>query len=117
MFDGSVFWSVGVGGGERSGRALGAPKRLWPDGFVVIVGVFVVAVGVSAEEGGEWPRGGGGVVRMRGWTGVWSFLARGEWLVVLWLTLAWTVFLRRVLGEVGGAGIRGGSEGACGRRY
>ena len=40
--------------------------------------------------------GGGGVVRMRGWTGVWSFLARGEWLVVLWLTLAWTVFLKRV---------------------
>ena len=60
MFDGSVSWSVGVGGGERSWRALGAPKRLWPDGFVVIVGVFVVAVGVSAEEGGEWPRGGGG---------------------------------------------------------
>lgn len=61
--------------------------------------------------------GGGGVVRMRGWTGVWNFLARGAWLVVLWLTLAWTVFLRRVWGEVGGAGIRGGSEGACGRRY
>ena len=61
--------------------------------------------------------GGGGVVRMRGWTGVWSFLVRGEWLVVLWLTLAWTVFLRRVWGEVGGGGIRGGSEGACGRRY
>ena len=61
--------------------------------------------------------GGGGVVRMRGWTGVWSFLARGAWLVVLWLTLAWTVFLRRVWGEVGGAGIRGGPEGACGRRY
>ena len=60
MFDGSVSWSVGVGGGERSWRAFGAPKRLWPDGFVVIVGVFVVAVGVSAEEGGEWPRGGGG---------------------------------------------------------
>ena len=36
--------------------------------------------------------GGGGVVRMRSWTGVWSFLARGEWLVVLWLMLAWTVF-------------------------
>ena len=32
--------------------------------------------------------GGGGGVRMRGWTGVWSFLARCEWLVVLWLTLA-----------------------------
>ena len=60
---------------------------------------------------------GGGVVRMRGWTGVWSFWTRGEWLVVLWLTLACTVFLRRVWGEVGGAGIRGGSEGACGRRY
>ena len=45
--------------------------------------------------------GGGGVVRMRGWTGVWSFLARGEWLVVLWLMLAWTVFLRR-LGRGGG---------------
>ena len=116
MFDGSVPWSVGVGGGERSWRALAAPKRLWPDGFVVIDGVFVVAVGVSAEGGGEWPRGGG-VVRMRGWTGVWSFLVRGEWLVVLWLTLAWTVFLRRVCGKVGGAGIRGGSEGACGRRY
>ena len=27
--------------------------------------------------------GGGGVVRMRGWTGVWNFLARGAWLVVL----------------------------------
>ena len=60
MFDGSVPWSLGVGGGERSWRALGAPKRLWPGGFVVIDGVFVVAVGVSAEEGGEWPRGGGG---------------------------------------------------------
>ena len=60
--------------------------------------------------------GGGGVVRMRGWTGVMSFLRRDEWLVVLWLTLAWTVFLRRFWGEVGGAGIRGGSEGACGRR-
>ena len=57
------------------------------------------------------------MVRMRGWTGVWHFLARDEWLVVLWLTLAWTVALRRVWGEVGGAGIRGGSEGACGRRY
>ena len=55
--------------------------------------------------------GGGGVVRMRGWTGVWSFLARGECLVVLWLTLAWTVFLRRVWGEVGGAGIRAGPRG------
>ena len=51
MFDGSVPWCLGVGGGERSWRALGAPKRLWPDGFVVIDGVFVVAVGVSAEEG------------------------------------------------------------------
>ena len=59
MFDGSVPWSVGVGGGERSWRALGAPKRLWSDGFVVIDGVYVVAVGVSAEAGGEWPRGGG----------------------------------------------------------
>ena len=96
MFDGSVPWSLGVGGGERSWRAFGAPKRLWPGGFVVIDGVFVVAVGVSAQEGGEWPRGGGGVVRMRGWTGVWDFSARGVWLVVLWLTLAWTVFLRRV---------------------
>ena len=45
------------------------------------------------------------------------FFARDEWLVVLWLTLAWTVFLRRVWGEVGGAGMRGGSEGASGRRY
>ena len=71
MFDGSVPWSLGVGGGERSWRPLGAPKRLWPDGFVVTDGVFVVAAGVSAEEGEEWPRGGGGgVVRMRGWTGV-----------------------------------------------
>ena len=61
--------------------------------------------------------GGGGVVRMRGWTGVWNFSARGARLVVLWLTPAWTVFLRRFWGEVGGAGIRGGSEGACGRRY
>ena len=117
MFDGSVPWSVGVGGGERCWRALGAPKGLWSDGFVVIDGVFVVAVGVSAEEGGEWPRWGGAVVRMRGWMGVRSFLARGEWLVVLWLTLAWTVFLRRVPEKVGGASIRGGSEGACGRRY
>ena len=96
MFDGSVLWSLGVGGGERSWRALGAPKRLWLDEFVVIDGVFVVAVGVSAEEGGEWPRGGGAVVRMRDWTGVWNFLARGAWLVVFWLTLAWTVILRRV---------------------
>ena len=39
---------------------------------------------------------GGAVVRMCGWTGVWNFLARGAWLVVLWLTLVWTVFLRRV---------------------
>ena len=61
--------------------------------------------------------GGGSVVRMRGRMGVWSFWARDEWLVVLWLTLAWTVFLRRVWEEVGGAGMRGGSEGACGRRY
>ena len=78
MFDGSVPWSLGVGGGERSWRALGAPKRLWRDGFVVIDGVFVVAVGVSAEEG------------------AWNFFARGAWFVVLWLTLAWTVSLRRV---------------------
>ena len=104
-----------MGEGERSWRASGAPKRLWSDGFVVIDGVLVETVGVSAEEGGEWPRGGA-VVRMRGWRGVWSFL-RGEWLVVLRLTLAWTVFLRRVWGEVGGAGIRGRCEGACGRRY
>ena len=100
MFDGSVLWSVGVGEGKRSWRALGAPKRLWSDGFVVIDGVFVVPVGVSAEEGGEWlgggGGGGGGMVRMRGWTGVWSFLARGEWQVVLWLTLAWTILLGRV---------------------
>ena len=32
-----------------------------------------------AEGGG----GGEGVVRMHGWTGVWSFLVRGECLVVL----------------------------------
>ena len=61
--------------------------------------------------------GGGGVARMRGWTGVLSLLARDEWLVVLWLTLVGTVFLRRVWGAGGGARIRGGSEGACGRRY
>ena len=61
--------------------------------------------------------GGGAVVRMRGWMGVWSFLARNEWLVVLWLTLASTASLRRVWGEVGGADMWGGSEGACGRRY
>ena len=73
MFDGSVPWSVGVGEGEWSWHALGAPKRLWSDGFVMIDGVFVVAVGVSAEEGGELPRGGRPVVRMRGWMGVWSF--------------------------------------------
>ena len=60
MFDGSVPWSVGVGEGEWSWHALGAPKRLWSDGLVVIDGVFVVAVGVSAEEGGEGPKGGGG---------------------------------------------------------
>ena len=36
--------------------------------------------------------GGGGVVRMRGWMHVRSFLARDEWLVVLGLMLAWTVF-------------------------
>ena len=59
MFDGSVSWSLGVGGGGQSWRALGAPKRLWPGWFVVIDGVFVEAVGVSAEEGGEWPGGGG----------------------------------------------------------
>ena len=59
MFDGSVPWSVGVGEGEWSKRALGAPRRLWSDEFVVIDGVFVVAVGVSAEKCGEWPRGGG----------------------------------------------------------
>ena len=40
--------------------------------------------------------GGRGVVRMRGWTGGLSFSARGARLVVLWLGLAWTVFLRRV---------------------
>ena len=61
MFDGSVPWSVGVGGGERSWIAFGAPKRLWSDGFVVIDGVFVVAVGVGAEEGGERLRKGGGL--------------------------------------------------------
>ena len=59
MFGGSVPWSVGVGEGEWSWRALGAPKGLWSDGFVMIDAVFVVADGVSAEEGGEWPRGGG----------------------------------------------------------
>ena len=59
MFDGSVPWSVGEREGEQSWRALGTPKRLWSDGFVVIDGVFVVAVGVSAEEGEEWPRWGG----------------------------------------------------------
>ena len=75
MFDGSVPWSVGVGGGERSWRALGAPKRLWSDGFVVIDGVFVVAVGVSAEEGGEWPRGGGGA---------WCGCAAGRAFGVFW---------------------------------
>ena len=63
--------------------------------------------------------GGGGVVRMRGWTGVWSFLARGEWLVVLWLTLAWTVF-EGVFGErwgvlVYGAGPRGHVNGGTER--
>ena len=60
MFDGSMPWSVGVREGEWSWRALGAPKQLWSDGFVMNNGSFVVAVGVSAEEGGEWPRGGGG---------------------------------------------------------
>ena len=73
MFDGSVPWSVGKGEREWAWRALGAPKRLRSDGFVMIDGAFVVAVGVSAEEGGEWPRGGGAVMRMRGWMGVWSF--------------------------------------------
>ena len=117
MFDGGVPWSVGVGEGEWSWRAFGAPKRLWSDGFLMIDGVFVVAVGVSAEEGGEWPRGGGP------WCGCaagWAFgifQARDEWLVVLWLTLSWTFFLKRVWGEVGSLDMRGGSEGACGRRY
>ena len=60
MFDDSPPWSVQVGEGEWSWRALGAPKRWWSDGFVMIDGVFVVAVGVSAEEGGEWPTRGGG---------------------------------------------------------
>ena len=50
--------------------------------------------------------GGGGMVRMRGWTGVWNFLARGAWLVVLWLTLAWTVY---------GAGPRGHVDGGTER--
>ena len=58
-----------MGGGERSWRALGAPKRLWSDGFVVIDGVFLVAVGMSAEEGGEWPRGGGGCGADARWNG------------------------------------------------
>ena len=70
MFDGSAPWSVGQREGERSWRALGAPKRFWSDRFVVIDGVSVMAVGVSAEEGEEWPRGQGAVVWMRGWTGV-----------------------------------------------
>ena len=60
MFDGILLWSVGPEGRERSWRTLGAPKRLWSDGFVVMDGVLVVAVCLSAEEGGEWPRGGGG---------------------------------------------------------
>ena len=60
MFDGSMPESVGVGEGEWSWRALGAPKRLWSDWFVMIDGVFVVAVGVSAGKGGEWPRRGRG---------------------------------------------------------
>ena len=68
MFDGSVPWSVGVGGAERSWRALGAPNRLWSDG------VFVVAVGVSAEEGGEGPRGGG----------AWCGCAAGRAFAVFW---------------------------------
>ena len=59
MFDGSVSWSLGVGGREQSWRALGAPKRLWPGGFVVNDDVFVEAVGVSAEEGGGLAEGGG----------------------------------------------------------
>ena len=59
MFDGSVPWSMGVGEGEWSWRALGAPKRLWSDGFVMNDGIFLVAVGMSAEEGGEWLRGRG----------------------------------------------------------
>ena len=73
MFDGSMPWTGGVGEGEWSWRALGVPKRLSSDGFVMIDGVWVVAVGTSAEEGGEWPRGGGAVVRMRGLMGVWGF--------------------------------------------
>ena len=74
MFDGSVPWSVGEREGERSWRALGAPKRLWSDGFVMINGVFVVAVGVSAEEGEEWPRGGG----------AWCGCAAGRAFEVFW---------------------------------
>ena len=59
MFDGGLPWRLELGEGERSWSALGAPKRLWSDGFVVIDGVPVVTLGVSAEKGGEWPRGGG----------------------------------------------------------
>ena len=117
MFDGSVSWSVGVGGGERSWRALGAPKRLWPDGFVVIVGVFVVAVGVSAEEGGEWPRGGGGRGADARLDGRLEFFGARRVVGCALADAGLDGFFKVCWGEVGGAGIRGGSEGACGRRY
>ena len=84
MFDGSLPWSVGVGEGEWSWPALGAPKRLWSDGFVMIDGVFVVAVGVSAEEGGELPGGGGGA---------WCGFAAGWAFGVFWrATSGWLCF-------------------------
>ena len=99
MFDGSVPWSVGLGEGESSWRALEAPKQLWSDGFVVNDGVFVVAVGVSAEEGGEWPRGGVAWCGCANGRAFGIYLARDEWQLVLWLMLAWTVFFVGVFGE------------------
>ena len=114
MFDGSVSWSVGVGGGERSWRVFGAPKRLWPDGFVVIVGVFVVAVGVSAEEGGEWPRGGGGRGADARLDGRLEFFGARRVVGCALADAGLDGFLRRVWGEVGGAGVGGGFRGGMG---
>ena len=42
MFDGSLPWSVGVGEGEWSWRALGAPKRLSSDGFVMTLLLLLI---------------------------------------------------------------------------
>ena len=55
--------------------------------------------------------GGGGVVRMRGWTGVWNFLARGAWLVVLWIDAGLDGFFKACLGRGGGCWYTGRVRG------